>query len=106
MEPPREPLRRARSRPVRSELDDEAWLEVLLRESERLSTARHRERLARLVARLRARLPFSEYPLASSALADACAVFDRDSRTRSRLEAMLLGDSLARVAQLERPLAA
>ncbi|MGD0713916.1 MAG: SEC-C metal-binding domain-containing protein [Gaiellaceae bacterium] len=65
--------------------------------AERLATEWHEERLAVLVERVRERLPDPSYPLASAALANACARVAADRKLASRLRAELLLDSLPSV---------
>ncbi len=65
--------------------------------AEQLATEWHVERLAALVERLRRRLPEPSYPLASVALADACARVAADRKLARRLRAEVLLDSLPSV---------
>ncbi|MGH3104082.1 MAG: SEC-C metal-binding domain-containing protein [Gaiellaceae bacterium] len=90
---------------LENELDDAAyellWNATLESEAARLGGEWHRERLAALVERLRSRLPFEDFPAASTALAAACEAFARDEDVRRRLAASLLADSLGRIRLAE-----
>ena len=95
---------------IPDELDEDEyeqrWQAVLEREAALLLTRRHRRRLALLVRRLSAELPFEEFPRASRAVDLACAAFERDPCVRSRLAAMSLGDTLGPLYWQQLPLAA
>lgn len=95
---------------IPDELDEDdytrRWDAVLEREAARLLTRRHRRRLELLVSRLSSELPIEEFPRTSRAVALACAAFQRDRRVRSRVAAMLLGDTFGPLYGLERRLAA
>jgi hypothetical protein len=84
---------------ISEELDDDVyetvWNAVVALQAEQLAGDWHHGRLALLVRRLRARLPLEDAPLASAALQEACAAFERDPEVRARLSAYLLGDSLS-----------
>jgi hypothetical protein len=67
----------------------------------RLTTPWHERRLALLVDRLRARLPFAGFADASAALATACDAFGRDPSQAPRLAELLLVDSLRRLEQAD-----
>jgi SEC-C motif len=54
----------------------------------------HTRRLELLVDRVRAQLPVVGRPLASAALADACAAVQREQGVRMRLAGLLLADAL------------
>ena len=75
-------------------LDDHAyekrWDETFERETARHWSGAHERRLELLVARVRAQLPLERYPRASTALAEATALFERDPALRRRLAAALL----------------
>ena len=90
---------------IPDEVDDDAyeqlWTAVFEREAARLLTARHERRLAILVERVRAQLPADGFPRASQALTQACDAYQRDARVRSRLAAMLLGDTLGPLQLLD-----
>ena len=86
---------------IPEELDDEEyarrWDEAIADEAARFLTRRHRRRLSLLVARTARELPIEGFPRASEELARACASFERDSRMRSRVAALLLGETLERL---------
>jgi len=91
------------------DLDDEAydlmWNATIVEEARRLLGTWHDARLAELVARVRSRLPLEGFATASAILARACDEFEREPRVRERLAALLLADSVGRLA-LAPPLAA
>jgi hypothetical protein len=66
--------------------------------AERLWSEWHERRLHDLVGRLRWRLPFAQFPTASSAIDTGCGAFERDSRVGALLRAELLLDALPTVA--------
>lgn len=68
------------------------WQEALDDVASRRTTHWHRRRLARLVARIEARLPFEGFPRASAAILSGCEQFAADEAFRLRLAATLLGD--------------
>lgn len=78
------------------ELYDRRWAEILWRTADRLWTDWHRRRLARLVGRVEAQLPFVGFPRASGAIAVACERCATDADFRRNLAAELLGDMVGR----------
>ena len=91
------------------DLDDEAyelmWNATIVEQARRLGGTWHEARLTELVARVRSRLPLEGFATASAILARACDEFEREPRVRERLAALLLADSVGRLA-LAPPLAA
>jgi len=77
---------------------DERWHAILGDTAARLVTDWHVRRLARLVQRIEAQLPFAGFPRASAVVADGCRAFETDERFRSQLAALLLGDLVGRDA--------
>jgi hypothetical protein len=92
------------------ELDDyeyeAVWHRTIAAEARRLARGPHRRRLEVLVRRLGAQLPLDGYPLASDALAQACAAFVRVPVVRERLLALLLADTLGPLRHIQLGLAA
>jgi SEC-C motif len=84
------------------ELTDDAydlvWKATVAEHARRFCGTWHRARLAELVARVHSRLPLNRFPRATAALEGACDEFERDAALRERLAAMLLADSVCRLA--------
>jgi hypothetical protein len=80
-----------------TDLDEDAyaraWDATVAREAARLVTDEHRDRLARLVRRLHASLPFPGFAVVSELVGEACAEFERDPAVRGELALWLLGDA-------------
>jgi hypothetical protein len=76
---------------------ERAWDGAIAAFSRRLWSEWHDDRLAELVARARALLPYDGYPKASAAVAAACDAFERDAGVRDRLASLLLEGSLGRI---------
>jgi hypothetical protein len=92
------------------ELDDEqyarAWDAAFDELARRRWTPAHEERLALLVARVRAQLPAAEFPLASAAVLSACKRFEENSELRAHLGRLLLAGTLGPLRMLDFALAA
>jgi hypothetical protein len=83
-----------------------AWDSTVERTTARLLTDEHRLRLARMVARLEARLPDGESSAASEAIRAACAAFGSDAPVRADLAALLLADAASIVPRITSAFAA
>jgi hypothetical protein len=81
-------------------LDDNAyelwWENALRTTAASLVTDWHRLRLAQLVRRIEAQLPFAGFPRASAAIETGCKSFADDDAFRARLAATLLSDMVGR----------
>lgn len=87
--------------PDSDEIEEEQWQAVISAQADRMLTEDHRRRLALLVERVRRQLPVRDSQEASAALERACEAFASDEGFRDRLAALLLGESLEWLEDLD-----